>query len=159
MTRSPKWPARRPTDRLPKTGRWANSKLTLLAADAAARHEMIEVHRDLQAERQQLGTGWDDLEVERQRIARQRRTESLVVALASAVAGVVLVSVLLGFLWVLLATSPPGDADDAQFYELLVEQLLAGELEPDKLARPETDFSNRLAGPDATPQANSTPID
>ena len=49
----------------------------LVEADAQARKEIVGVHRDLQAERTRLDTGWNALEQERQQIAGQRRTESM----------------------------------------------------------------------------------
>src|SRR6476620_2701996 len=55
----------------------------LVAADAKARQEVIGVHRDLQAERSQLNTGWGELEHERRQIASQRRTDSAVVSVAA----------------------------------------------------------------------------
>ncbi len=47
----------------------ASGTRELVAADAQARKEIVGVHRDLQAERTRLDTGWDALEKERQHIA------------------------------------------------------------------------------------------
>src|SRR5262245_29911721 len=51
----------------------------LVEADAQARKEIVGVHRDLQAERTRLDNSWSELEKERQQIATQRCTESLLV--------------------------------------------------------------------------------
>src|SRR5262245_58902790 len=48
----------------------------LVEADAKARQEIVGVHRDLQAERTRLDTGWSQLEEDRRQIATQRRSES-----------------------------------------------------------------------------------
>jgi hypothetical protein len=106
----------------------ASGTRSLVAADAAARHEIVGVHHDLQAERRQLDAGWNALEAERSQIARNRRTESLVAPLAQLLGTLALVVVLLGFLWQLLARVPSTDPVDAELSELLIEQLLAEEL-------------------------------
>src|SRR6266576_1601463 len=51
----------------------------LVEADAQARKEIVGVHHELQAERTRLDTGWYALEQERQHIAGERRTESILV--------------------------------------------------------------------------------
>jgi hypothetical protein len=101
---------------------------SLVEADAAARKEIVGVHRDLQAERRQLGTSWNDLESQRQQVARQRRIESVLVPLAGAVTGVALLVVLLSFLRQLLASSQTTESIDAEFQNLLVEHVLAIEM-------------------------------
>ena len=45
----------------------------LVEADAQARKEIIGVHRDFQAERTRLDTGWEDLESQRRHMAADRR--------------------------------------------------------------------------------------
>src|SRR5262245_42992267 len=67
----------------------------LVQADAKARQEIVGVHRDLQAERTRVDTGWNALEQERRQIAGQRRTESMIVPIF----GLLLAIVLLGFCW------------------------------------------------------------
>jgi hypothetical protein len=106
----------------------ASGTHSLVAADAAARHEIVGVHHDLQAERRQLDAGWNALEAERGQIARDRRTESLVAPLAQLLGTLALVVVLLGFLWQLLARGRATDPVDAELSELLIERLLAEEL-------------------------------
>jgi outer membrane murein-binding lipoprotein Lpp len=49
----------------------------MVEADAEARKDIFIVHQDIQAERAELSEGFDSLESERQRIAEQRRTESI----------------------------------------------------------------------------------
>jgi hypothetical protein len=99
----------------------------LVEADAKARHEILGVHRDLQAERTRLDTGWNALELERQQIARRRRTESMLVPVATFVGSAVLVALLLGFCWYALLAARRGDDADAQLNELLVCELLPDE--------------------------------
>ncbi len=106
----------------------AHGTRSLVEADAEARREFVGVHRDLQAERRQLGTGWNDLEDQRQQLDQVRRIESMLVPLASALGGVAFLTVLLGFLWQLLASARTRDSVDAELNELLVEHLLVGEL-------------------------------
>lgn len=128
----------------------ARGTRSLVEADASARREIVGVHRDLQAERQQLGSGWHDLEIQRQRIAKERRTESLLVPLASTVAGAALVIVLLGFLRQLLASSHSSDPADAELNELLVEQLLAVESGAGETPGMSLEPNERIAGRVAT---------
>lgn len=106
----------------------AHGTRSLVEADAAARKEIVGVHRDLQAERRQLGTSWNDLEAQRQQVARQRRIESVLVPLLTAVTGVVLVVVLLSFLRQLFASSETTESIDVELQNLLVEQVLAIEV-------------------------------
>ena len=112
----------------------ARGTRSLVEADAAAREEIVGVHRDLQLERQQLGTGWNDLEEERRKIAQQRRTESLVVPLAQAIGAIVFVTVLMGFLWQLLASTRSSDSIDDELSELLIQQMLVDEAQDPELA-------------------------
>ena len=120
----------------------ARGSRSLVEADAAARHAIVGVHRDLQAERRQLNTGLNDLEVERQQLAEERRTESLVLTLGSAVGGIALVTVLLGFLWQLLTNARTSNLTDLELSVLLVEQLLDSE---DR--EPKSEVSRVLAAP------------
>jgi hypothetical protein len=102
----------------------ASGTRSLVKADAQARHELLVVHRDLQAERQRLDTSWNSLESERQQIAARRQTESLLVPLLKLGGGAVLAVVLLAYLWHVLVGLRTGDPADVEFQELLVEQLL-----------------------------------
>jgi hypothetical protein len=99
----------------------------LVEADAKARQEIVGVHRDLQAERGQLNSGWDQLEDERRQIAGQRRTESMLFSLGTLIGSVFLVVALLGFCWYALFTARRGDGMEAQLNELLVHEVLADE--------------------------------
>ena len=99
----------------------------LVEADAQARKEVIGVHRDLQAERSRLDTGWSALEHERQEIAGQRRTESLLAPTIQYLGGILLAVVLLGFCWRVLATGHSGHEADGQLTELLVSEIVPDE--------------------------------
>ena len=71
----------------------------LVEADAQARKEIVGVHRDLQAERTRLDTGWSDLEQERRQIAGERRTESLLAPAVQTAGLLAVVALVLGFCW------------------------------------------------------------
>lgn len=117
----------------------AHGTRSLVAADATARRAIIGVHHELQAEQKRLDTGWDALQTERRQIARERRTESLLVPTLEAAGAVLVVVVLLGFLGHTLAGLRTSEPVDAELSELLVAQLLA--------ERPAEDFPHRrLAG-------------
>jgi hypothetical protein len=102
----------------------ASGTQKLVAADAQARKEIVGVHRDLQAERSRLDTGWNTLETERRQIAGQRRTESMLVPVTKVIGGLVLIVVLLGFCWYALASARGGDDTDAQLNEILICEIL-----------------------------------
>jgi hypothetical protein len=109
----------------------------LVEADAKARQAVMGVHRDLEAERSQLSSGWDQLEQERRQIASQRRTDSVVRSVATIVGEVLLVLVLVGLCWfVLLGARRDGDADDQLNEFLLTEFLNDGPLELPAEQRP-----------------------
>lgn len=99
----------------------------LVEADAQARKEIVAVHRDLQAERTRLDTGWNRLESERQRIASQRRTESMLGPLATLLGGLLLVVVLLGFCWYAVGAAHANENHDSELNRLLVRDLMDGE--------------------------------
>ena len=124
----------------------ARGTRSLVEADAAARQEIVGVHRDLQKERQQLGTSWNALETQRQLLARQRRTDSLLLPSACAVGALALVTVLIGFLWQLLANARTRGSIDGELNELLIEHVLA-----DDPSAPRTELSKRFAGQQSAP--------
>jgi hypothetical protein len=67
------------------TNRQAEQNLEFARLDrehASARKELVELHQQVQTERQSLSEGWQDLHVEQQTVIQERRTESLVVKLA-----------------------------------------------------------------------------
>ena len=99
----------------------------LVEADAEARKEIVGVHRDLQAERTRLDGGWSSLETERQRIASERRTESLLAPLMSSAGAVAIVAGLLGFCWYALVASRTSGGGNADLDEILVGEILAGD--------------------------------
>jgi hypothetical protein len=105
----------------------ARGTRSLVEADATARQEIVGVHRDLQAERQQLGSSWNDLEHERRRVAQQRRTESIVMPLTQMIGAIALVTMLIGFLWHVLASTRSTDTIDVELSELLIQHVLVGE--------------------------------
>lgn len=116
-------------------GRVAGGTQELVAADAAARRQLIGVHHDLQAERTRLDGGWKALETERQRIAGQRRTESLVGPLATCLGGLLLVTALLGFCWYAVGAAHASEDYEVVLNEYLVQEVLAEKLPPLALDR------------------------
>jgi hypothetical protein len=104
----------------------AGGSKQLVEADANARHEIVAVHHDLQAERTRLDTGWTALEDERKQLAGARRTESLWVPVVQSLGGLFLVIALLGFSWYALVKLRTDTATDAELSELLVHELAAG---------------------------------
>jgi uncharacterized protein YlxW (UPF0749 family) len=128
----------------------AHGTRSLVEADAAARQVIVDVHRDLQAERRQLGTSWNDLEAQRQQVARQRHIESVLVPLLTAMSGVVLVVVLLSFLRQLLASSHTTQSIDAELQNLLVEQVLAIEVRSNDVTGQGSEARVPIAPPEST---------
>ena len=107
------------------TGQVAEGSRKLVEADAAARKEIVGVHRDLQAERKTLGEQWNALEGERQSIAQDRRTESMLVPVAQAIGGLLLAVVVIGFCWSLLFGLRKTDGSDSDINELLLQEFAA----------------------------------
>lgn len=134
----------------------AQGTRTLVEADAAARKEIVGVHRDLQAERRQLGTSWNDLEAQRQQVARQRRIESVLVPLVGAVTGVVLVVVLMSFLRQLLASSQTTESIDAELQNLLVDQVLAIEMRSNDVIGQGREARMPIALPESTATSSTS---
>jgi hypothetical protein len=99
----------------------------LVEADAQARKEVMNVHRDLQAERSRLDTAWSALEQERQQIAGQRRTESMLAPAIQYLGGILLAVVLLGFCWRVLVSSHCNDGADGQLTELIISEVMPDE--------------------------------
>jgi hypothetical protein len=109
----------------------ASGSHKLVEADAQARKEIVGVHRDLQAERSRLDTGWSSLEHERREIAGQRRTESTLVSATTLAGGILLVVLLVAFCRHVLPANKANDTD-AELSELLISEVLSNE--PPRLA-------------------------
>lgn len=107
------------------THQTAEGARKLVEADAAARKEMVQVHRDLQTERATLGGEWNKLEAERQEIAQDRRTESMLVPAIQTVGAIVVAVLAIGFCLVLLFGLRKSDDADAQLGELLIHEMVA----------------------------------
>src|SRR3954452_19371657 len=100
----------------------ASGSHQLVEADAKARQEIVGVHCDLLAERSRLDTSWGQVQEERRLIAAERRTESMLVAVANASGYLFLVVVVLGFCWYALVRVRQGDGTDEQLNELLITE-------------------------------------
>jgi hypothetical protein len=95
----------------------------LVAADAEARKEIVKVHQQLQSEREVLNKQRDNLEVERQGIARQRLTESWIGPVIEN-SGILVVAVLaIGLCLLLLFGLRRSAGAEAELNELLVHEL------------------------------------
>jgi hypothetical protein len=104
----------------------AQGSRQLVEADAKARTEFTSLHKDLQAERSEVGRQRDSLEEERREIAAQRVTDPLVAA-ALMNAGLLLACVLpLVVCWQLLRRGDMEPAD-ALVAEVLLTDLVAGQ--------------------------------
>ena len=96
----------------------------LVVADAEARKEIIAMHHDVQAEQAKVSEQRDRLETERQEIAGQRRTESMLGPILKGCSVAALCLVTIGFCWcVLFGLRQHDDANDV-LNELLVEELV-----------------------------------
>lgn len=111
----------------------------LVKADAATRHEVIAVHRDLQHERQQLSEGWSDLEAERRRVDYGRRSVSNWNAIIASILGAMLIITYFGLMWQLLVRVSSNSQSQEEFSELLLEHCLP--VGPSKCRSP---LENRL---------------
>src|SRR5262249_26034039 len=100
----------------------------LVEADAQARKEIVGVHHDLQAERERLNRDWDDLEQERQQIARDRQTKSALAAGAQILGTLFIAALLLGFCWYVLVGVRRDSDVESGLTELLVHELLTDEV-------------------------------
>lgn len=106
----------------------------LVAADAQARKEIVTVHHDLQQERSRLDAGWTELNGERQQIAGDRRTESMLSSVATIVGSVLLVVLLMGFCRHILSAAQQDSASVAELQELLVNEVLSDSASPPPLS-------------------------
>jgi TolA-binding protein len=97
----------------------------LVEADAKAREEIVALHRDVQAERTEIGQQRDALENDRRQIAEQRHRDPII---ANAITGFgLLLACLLPLVlcWYLLHR--PVEAADSQVVaEVLLEDLVSG---------------------------------
>jgi hypothetical protein len=94
----------------------------LVDADAHSRKDLVSAHQELRAERKTLGNGWIDLERERQRIAAERRTESILLPVVALLSSVLLVFLLLGFCWYALVCAYGYKAGDSELADLLIRE-------------------------------------
>ena len=94
----------------------------LVAADAEARREIVEVHHDIQSERQSLDRQHEDMESERREIATQRHRDPIV-ANALLSTGLTLAALLpLAVAWLLLRHQFQR-SDDALLAEVLIAEI------------------------------------
>ena len=120
----------------------------LVEEHGRARREMANARRDLQGERTRLSDGWNDLEKERQAIARARRTDSALAAMVEGGGAVLAAIFALGLAWLtLFGLSRQDDAAEG-VCTLLIAELVDG---PPRLTR-ETPIAGQ---PHACPQQDA----
>lgn len=117
----------------------------MVQADAEARREMIVVHQDIQAERTSLNDGYAKLEGERQQLAKQRRTESLLVPAMKTIGVAVVATAVVVFCLLLLTRFRSTDAADAELNELLIYDLVS-------------EYPRLLAGPHNEPAVTNRSV-
>lgn len=96
----------------------------LVEADAKARTEMVKLHRDVQAERTEVGRQRDALEKERRGLATARRLHPIIASAITNI-GLLLACLLPLVLCIYLLNRPVEAADDQAVAELLLEDLVA----------------------------------
>lgn len=96
----------------------------LVEADAKARTEMVKLHRDVQAERTEVGRQRDALEKERLGLATARRLHPIIASAITNI-GLLLACLLPLVLCIYLLKRPVEAADDQAVAELLLEDLVA----------------------------------
>jgi len=95
----------------------------LVEADAEARKDLMEMQQDELTERAKVSKQRDRLEAERQAIAGQRRTESMLGPILKSCSLAVLCVVTIGFCWYVLFGLRQHDDSDQILNELLVGEL------------------------------------
>ncbi len=105
----------------------AQGSKQLVEADAQARREFSGLHRELQAERSQIGRQRDALETDRREIAEQRHRDPIIAAAIGQI-GLILACLLPLIVCIyLLGGLRRSEASDEMVTELLVEELVAEE--------------------------------
>jgi hypothetical protein len=95
----------------------------LVAADAAAREELVALQRDVQSERVEVGRQRDLLEEDRRDLAAQRRLDPILAAAITNVALLAARLLPLVLCWYLLRR-PVEPADDQSVAEVLLQDLV-----------------------------------
>ncbi|WP_428308150.1 hypothetical protein [Lacipirellula sp.] len=96
----------------------------LTAADAEARRQSIELQQQIQAERSELSTGWNDLQAQRRSDASSVRTESFLSALVQG--GGATAAALLALAIVRTVVNARGDGD-AELASLMLDMCQTSE--------------------------------
>lgn len=104
----------------------AEGSRRLVEADAQARQDMAELHRDLQTERSTVGQQRDALEQDRREMAVQRHRDPIIAATITQL-GLLAASLLPLLVCWLLLRQPLEPADDREVAELLIADLAASE--------------------------------
>lgn len=99
-----------------------NQELARLNRDA------IKLQRDIQAERGTLHESWNDLELERRRIASERRTDSFLSTATQSLGILVVVALSLAVIWLVLFRATQETASDKLVTELLLDELVPSDL-------------------------------
>lgn len=116
-------------------GKVAEGSSEMVTSDAAARKELVTLHREVQAERAEFGKQRDALELDRKEIAAERKRDSLTASAILSLGTLAACLAPLAICWYLLR-SPPGESDDSQVADLLLSDVIAPQ--PVLLQRPDT---------------------
>ena len=122
---------------------------SLAENDAQARQQSFEVHRDLHAERADLSGQWQDLEDQRQAVARTRRTDSFLSSLVTGGGGVLAALFALAFAWLAMFGIHRSDGSPELARRLVEHLLVDGRLLSEPQGQPAvlTRSSPSLPGP------------
>lgn len=105
----------------------ADSVKQLLAADANSRRELLAAHRQLLMASNELAEQLNHLELQRRQLADIRRQESLLVPLAHATGGFLLILTVLGFCWHAIASVRAPSTNGDVLEEFLIQEVTGGE--------------------------------
>lgn len=94
---------------------------SLVEEEGQARRQALAIHQDLRAERVQLAAGWNQLEAERQKISRQRRTDGFWSSAAPALGATAVALLALSFAWIVLTGIRRDDDSAAVACTLLLD--------------------------------------
>ncbi len=94
----------------------------LVESDAAAREDIIGLHRDVQSERSELGRQRDLLELDRRDVANSKNRVPVIAEAIKAVGLMIACAVPLLIAWQVLRRSDQGD-ENAAIAELLLEEI------------------------------------
>jgi hypothetical protein len=103
----------------------AEATKELVAADAKARQELTTMQKDLRADQAQVGQQRDVLEMERQKIAAERKWDQLLAPALQDFGILLVIAAALGFCGYLLIGLRREDVTEQAVGELLIQEIVA----------------------------------